>query len=233
MTDESDRPMTEEELALARRGEERIAAAVADVQAPQSLRESIERTRANAQRAPFWHRYRWVAAAAAGVAAAAVIAVVAIDRTDTAPPSLQEVYATAAAAPAQPAPARAGGDPPVLDARVGAIEFPDWRTAFAWEAVGSRETELDDRQVTTVVYRNPDGARLGYAIVGGAPIAETPPGATIRRAGNTYRVDEGGGRTTVSWTQQGHTCVIVAPTSVPRQTLVELAASRNPPARPS
>jgi hypothetical protein len=234
MADETDRPMTDEERALARRGEERIAAAVAEVQAPQSLRESIERTRASAQRrAPFWRRPRWAIAAMGAVAAAAVVAVVALDQSDTAAPSLQDVYAAAGATPAQAAPARIGGDPPVLDQSVGAIEFPDWKSTFGWEAVGSRETQLDGREVTTVVYRNPDGARLGYAVVGGVPIAETPAGTPIRRAGNTYRVDEGGGHTTVSWTQQGHTCVIVAPTTVPRRTLVELAASRNPPARPS
>jgi hypothetical protein len=234
MADEADKPMTEEELALARRGEEQIAAAVADVRAPQSLRESIERTRANARpRAPFWRRYRWGLAAAGGIAAAALIAVVALDSTETATPSLQDVYAAAGATPTQPAPARIGGNPPVLDESVGAIEFPDWKSAFGWAAVGRREAQLNGRGVTTVVYRNPDGARLGYAVVGGPPIAEVPAGTAIRRAGNTYRVDEGGGRTTVSWTQQGHTCVIVAPTTVPRETLIELAASRNPPGQPA
>ena len=235
MADETDRPMTEEELALAHRGEDLIAAAVAEAQAPQSLRESIERTRADAQRPrpPFWRRHRWAFAAAGGVAAAALIAVVVLNHTDTGAPSFDEVYAAAGATPAQPAPARIGGDPPVLDESVGAIEFPDWKSSFGWEAVGSRESELDGREVTTVVYRNPDGARLGYAVVGGAPIAETPAGSPVRRAGNTYRVREGGGHTTVSWTQQGHTCVIVAPTTVPQRTLVELAASRNPPAQPS
>ena len=234
MAEETDRPMTDEELALARRGEEMIAAAVAEAQAPQSLRESIERTRASApRRRPFWLRHRWAFAAVGGAAAAALIAVVALDQTDGGAPSFNEVYAAAGATPAQAAPARIGGDPPVLDQSVGAIEFPDWKSTFGWEAVGSRETQLDGREVTTVVYRNPDGARLGYAVVGGPPIAETPPGKTIRRAGNDYRVDERDGHTTVSWTQQGHSCVIVAPTTVPRQTLVELAASRNPPAQQS
>ena len=49
MRDEKDTPLTEEELALARKGEELIAAAVADVRAPQSLREAIERDRERAR----------------------------------------------------------------------------------------------------------------------------------------------------------------------------------------
>jgi hypothetical protein len=233
MNGESDKPLTEEELALAREGEERIAAAVADVQAPQALRESIERTRERAQqRASFWHRARWGLAAAG--AAAVTLAAVAILDTDTqsGSPSLDGVYAAAERGPAQPAPAQIGGTPPVLDARVGAIEFPDWKETFGWRAVGRRDTEVADRRVTTVAYRNPDGARLGYAIVGGEALSETPPGGAIRKAGDTYHVSAGDRRTTVTWTQQGHTCVIVAPDTVPRGTLLELAASRNTDASP-
>ena len=35
------------------------------------------------------------------------------------------------------------------------------------------------------------------------------------------------GRTIVTWNQQGHTCVIAAPATVPSSRLVDLAASRN------
>ena len=41
-------PLSDEEMELAREGERLIAAAVADVQAPQSLREAIERDRSRA-----------------------------------------------------------------------------------------------------------------------------------------------------------------------------------------
>ena len=77
MPDENDTPLTEEELALAREGEALISAAVADVRAPQSLREAIERDRerATAARAPFWRRHR-LGLAAAGTAAAALAVVV-------------------------------------------------------------------------------------------------------------------------------------------------------------
>jgi hypothetical protein len=40
-------------------------------------------------------------------------------------------------------------------------------------------------------------------------------------------VTSAGGRTIVTWNQQGHTCVIAAPATVPSSRLVDLAASRN------
>lgn len=229
MHDRSDIPPTEEELALAREGQARIAAAVADVRAPQSLREAIERDReAASARAPFWRRHRW-ALAAAGVAAAGVVAVALVVGTGGNPagPSLDEVYAAAELRPTDAAPATVGGDPPVLDAEVGSLQFPDWTEKFGWKASGRRDTDLSGRRVTTVFYRNPEGARLGYAVVAGAQLGGDPPGRPVEQAGNTYTVDRGAEQTTVTWTQQGHTCVIVAPSAVPQSTLVDLAASRN------
>src|SRR6188472_597911 len=73
MPDENDIPLTDEELARAREGEALIAAAVSEVRAPQSLRESIERERERASsraRAPFWRRYRLSLALASAAAAA-------------------------------------------------------------------------------------------------------------------------------------------------------------------
>ena len=81
--------------------------------------------------------------------------------------------------------------------------------------------------VTTVFYRDADGARLGYSVVGGVPLDETPAGREVVREGNTYHVADAGPNTVVTWTQQGHTCVIVAPHGVPAGQIVELAASRN------
>jgi hypothetical protein len=233
MSDENDTPLTEEELALARKGEERIAAAVADVRAPQSLRESIERDRERAaetrERAPFWRRHRW-GLATAGTAAVALVAIAIALQTggdNNADPSLTKVYSAARLDPTNAAPAPGGGDPPVLDAKVGALEFPDWQQKFGWKAVGRRNNDLSGRPVTTVYYRNPDGARLGYAVVAGHPLGGRPAGREVRHKGNTYHVARGAKRTTVTWTQQGHTCVIAAPSAVPRSSLVDLAASRN------
>jgi len=231
MHDEGDSPLTEEELALARKGEELIAAATADVHAPQSLREAIERERerTTAQApAPFWRRHRWsLGAAGAAVAALAAVAIGLETGSNQTEPSLTKVYAATRLAPTKAAPAPLGGSPPVLDARVGNLVFPDWQKRFGWKAVGRRDDSLSGRPVTTVFYRNPEGARLGYAVVSGNPLGGNPPGHRVTRKAKAYNVARAGKRTIVTWTQQGHTCAIVAPSVVPRARLVDLAASRN------
>ena len=52
MRHEDDTPMSDDELALARKGEALISAAVAGTEAPHSLRESIERERERAAASP-------------------------------------------------------------------------------------------------------------------------------------------------------------------------------------
>jgi hypothetical protein len=231
MPHENDRPLTEEELALAREGEAMISAAVADVRAPQARREAIERERERATaraRAPFWRRHRWgLAGAGAAAAALAAVAIALETGGGTTEPSLTRVYAAARLNPTKAAPARLGSAPPMLDAKVGNLAFPDWEQKFGWKAVGRRDDTLSGRPVTTVFYRNPEGARLGYAVVSGDTLGADPPGRLVTRSGKTYHVAGVGGRTIVTWNQQGHTCVIVAPSVVPRARLVDLAASRN------
>jgi anti-sigma factor RsiW len=231
MRHEDDTPLSDEELALAKKGEALIAAAVADTEAPQSLREAIERDRERAKEAPkasFWRRHLRALTATATAAAALVVVGVAIQSgTESAAPTLAEVQATARLDATQPAPGPKGGTPPVLTAQVGAISFPDWQKSFGWRAVGAREDEISGRTVKTVFYRNPDRARLGYSVVAGEPLREHPPGREVTRVGNAYHVARAGGHTLVTWTQQGHTCVIVASSTIPRARLVDLAASRN------
>lgn len=231
MRHEDDPPLSDEELALAKKGEALIAAAVADTQAPQSLRESIERDRERAQAPPkasFWRRnWRALTATATAMAALVVVGVAIQAGTESPAPTLAEVQAAARLEATQPAPAPGGGDPPVLAARVGPISFPDWQKSFGWRAVGARKDSIADRAVKTVFYRNLDGARLGYSVVAGEPLRERPPGREVTRAGSTYHVARAGEHTLVTWTQQGHTCTIVASVAVPEARLVELAASRN------
>ena len=229
---DDDNPLSEEELALAKKGEALISAAVADTQAPQSLRERIERDRERAQAAPrpsFLRRHLRPLAAAATAAAALAGVVVALQPGSSEPesPSLAAIHAAALRGATEPAPAPKGGDPPVLAARVAPIPFPDWQESFGWWAVGSREDQISGRTVRTVFYRNPEGARLGYSIVAGEALAERPPGHRVTRAGDTYHVAQAGEHTLVTWTQQGHTCTFVASSTVPESRLVDLAASRN------
>jgi hypothetical protein len=231
MHSEDDTPLSDEELALAKRGEALISAAVSETQAPQSLRESIERERRRAQavsRPSFWRRHLRALAGGAVAAVALLVAAAALQTGgEGSEPSLAAVAAVAQLQATAPAPAPGGGDPPVLDARVEPIAFPDWQKSFGWKAIGSREDEVAARTVRTVFYRNAEGARLGYSIVAGEPIAESPPGHPVKREGNTYHVAHRGNHTQVTWTQQGHTCVFVASAAVPDAKLVEIAASRN------
>jgi hypothetical protein len=232
MKKEDEIQLSEEELALARRGKALIKAEVARTQAPLALRERIEadRTRpVREPRLPFWRRHRVMTLATGGAGALVVVLAVVVLQAGggDGEPSLSTVDAVAVLSPAEGAPASLGGDPPVLAAQVAPIDFPDWRDKFDWRAVGLREDEVSDRAVTTVFYRNQGGSQLAYSIVAGTPLRERPTGEEVVRDGNSYHVADSGPRTVVTWTQQGHTCVIVASSKVPSSTLVDLAASRN------
>ena len=232
MHDEHDTPLNDEELELARRGQALISAAVADTHAPQSLREAVERERersARAARAPFWRRHSQRLAAAAGATAALAAVAIALNSGTGNPtePSQAKVQSAARLDPTDPAPAQIGGTPPVVDVRVGAHSFPDWTKKFGWKATGRRQDELSGRTVTTVFYTNSKGARLGYAIVHGEPLDDPAPGRRLTRDGKAYNVARTDGHTTVTWIERGHTCVIVASSTVPESKLVDLAASRN------
>jgi hypothetical protein len=219
---------SEETMAFAGEGEELIRMAVAQVRAPQALRESIEAERARAvplTQGSFWRRHRWGLATAA-VAALAGIAVATQIGSSHDEPSLTSVYAAAQLGSTEAAPAALGGHPPVLDAKVSSLTFPDWQAKFGWRSVGRREDNLSGRAVTTVLYRNPEGALLGYAVVAGKPLHGFPAGRPVIYRGMVYQVARGAQHTTVTWIQQGHTCVIVAPSTVPQSQLVDLAASR-------
>jgi hypothetical protein len=216
---ENDVPLTEAELAEARRGENLIATAIAhpDARAPLALRQSLEAART--ARRP---RRRLVAPGLAAVTALAAVLVVALGAGDeqVSSPSVQDVAAITRLPAAHGAPAAAPGRH--LKAAVEGLAFPDWHKAFGWEATGRRADRVEGRDVTTVYYRYSDERHLGYAIVAGAPL-RTAAGREIVRSGTHYRVLTRSGRTTLTWTQAGHTCVIDAPTSVTVATLVRLA----------
>jgi hypothetical protein len=169
---------------------------------------------------PFWRRHARALAGAGAAVAVLVAAIAALQAgsDEASAPTLAEVEAFARLEATGPPPAKAGGDPPVLEQGVGAIQFPDWQQKFAWHEVGRRSAELSGRTVKAVYYRNPKGADLSYAIVDGAPLPETPRGQEIVHEGKTYHLANSPDRTVVTWTQQGHTCLIVASSEVPTRT---------------
>jgi hypothetical protein len=227
---EDDIPLTDEELALAERGRALVAAAMADPQAraPRALRDALAEAPAAAARPPADRRRSRVRriAPALGLLAVVVLAlVVALGGSNDGPgaPSVRQVAAVARMPASAPAPVAIGGDPALLDARVGRLDFPDWREAYEWHATGRRDDRVGDRAVTTVAYRYRDGTTIGYAIVAGPPVGQGP-GRDMSRRGARYRVSASAGRRTVTWTQAGHTCVIDAPSTVSATELVKLAS---------
>lgn len=210
------------EDALAARGRLLIADAVAATRAPLALRERLEaqRTAAPAPR----RRLAIFGLAAAGLAAIVLAAVLVTgggSGSSPGGPAVLAVAQVAGRAPTGPAP-RPTGDG-FVDARVAPVRFPDWRR-LAWPARGQRTDVVAGRRVRTVFYTAPDGTTAGYAIVAGAPLA-VPEGARMRTVGGTtYAVLETDGDRVVTWRQGGRTCVLRAPSSVPEDRLLQLAA---------
>ena len=109
-----------------------------------------------------------------------------------------------------------------LDAR--ACPSPTGAVPFKWEAVGARDDKIEDRAAKTVFYDNPKGVRAAYTILGGDTI-DAPSGASEKdKNGVKLFITTDKGRRIVTWTRNGHTCVLSAPVSVPEPKLLQLAA---------
>ena len=81
-----------------------------------------------------------------------------------------------------------------------------------------------DRKAKTVFYDSPKGARAAYTILGGDTI-DAPSGAYEKDMnGVKLFITTDHGRRIVTWTRNGHTCVLSAPVAVPEEKLLELAA---------
>jgi hypothetical protein len=212
-----------DERELAERGRALVAAAVAETSAPLALRERIERDRERA--APAGRRRRWVGLAGsfAAVAAAAVAALV-ISVGGTSTPGVLATVQLAGKGPALPAPRHDPANPALLQAKIEGLPFPDWNAKFQWRSAGARKDKIEGRDATTVYYVNPKGARVAYTILGGEAIAPPEDARTMRLRGKDFHVIDRGNQRIVVWDRAGHTCVMVAPASVPQERLLDLAA---------
>jgi hypothetical protein len=205
--------------AQAEHGRALVQAAGAQTRAPLGLRERIE-----AQRAPARRRRFVLGGSFAAVAAAAVLALVLISTGGSpAGPTVAQAGQLARLAPTGPAPQVDPSDPGLLKRSVEGVTYPSWQNQFPWHASGVREDRLRGRRAVTVYYRNPENVRIGYTIVGGDPLDE-PPGRALRHGSERYVTVERGSRRLVTWRRGGHTCVISAPDSVPRERLLALAS---------
>ena len=216
------RPQDPREDALAARGLELVRAAVAETSAPLALRERIERDRERA-RPVARRRLFGLAGSFAAVAAAAAVAVV-ISLGGSSSPSVLATVRLASAGPALPAPAHDARNPSLLRTKIEGIPFPDWNEQFKWRAVGARTDRIEGRRTKTVYYQNPLGARAAYTIVGGEAIPPPDGARTLRLRGNAFHLLRQDGRRVVVWDRGGHTCVMSAPTTVPEERLLDLAA---------
>ena len=211
---------------LAERGRALIAAAVAETTAPLPLRERIEADRARAGRQGGAGRSRGLLGKlvpAGGLVAAAVVALVLVLGGSSAP-SVLATASLAARGPVLPAPAEDESNGAVLKSSMEGVPFPYWGGSFRWEAVGARDDKIEDRRAKTVFYANPKGARAAYTILGGDKV-DAPSGASEKEMnGVKLFITTDKGRRIVTWTRNGHTCVLSAPVSVPEPKLLELAA---------
>lgn len=192
-------------------------------QAPDSLRRWVdEQTRAASpvrQRRRLRISFALPAMAAAAAAIAALILVVSAGSNAV---TLQQTTHLALAAAVTPAPRVSSGDHAVLTDTGAGIPFPNWGPA-GWKPSGARVDKLAGRTLVTVFYKNPEGERVGYAIVGGAPI--TVNGGTTQDIGGVqYTFLTIGSAHLVTWVQSGHTCV-VAGRAVSNQTLLHLVTA--------
>ena len=165
-----------------------------------------------------------LAAAAVATAALTLLALVVLPAGAGDPTVLQA--AELAERPARAAaPAPLPGRPALLDRRAEGLAFPSWEAKFRWRATGARVDEVAGRRATTVFYEDPRGARIGYTIVAGDPLA-VPDGARAAvREGVPLRSIRRGDRIVVTWLRDGHTCVLSG-AGVDGDVLLDLAGWR-------
>jgi hypothetical protein len=77
--------------------------------------------------------------------------------------------------------------------------------------------------VTTVFYADARGRRIGYAIVAGTPAPRSDGGVIAWREKTPYRLLTVNGAAVVSWSRDGHLCV-VSGRGVSTATLLRLAS---------
>jgi len=183
--------------------------------APARLRAAVA---AMAADRPAPKRRRFARPLSVGASAAALAAAAAVLLSAGASgPSVAEAAQVALAPPRSPAPA-VRSDEKSLDAAVDGVAYPYWADASGWRAVGSRTDVVDGRAIRTVVYQDPDGRRIGYAIAAGSPLSgaggKHVDGFTVVRSGDTA---------IVTWLRDGHTCILAAH-GVDARVLLKLAA---------
>ena len=196
----------------------------ADPPAPDSLRRWVdEQTRAAA---PVRQRPRLrIGFALPAIAALAVViaALVVVASGGSSAPTLEQTTHVALAAAVAPAPGVSPGNRARADRHGGRHPVPE---------LGADRLEAERRpgrqgrgphDHDRLLFKDPNGNKVGYAIVGGAPIA-VKGGTTQNVGGVDYTFLTIGSAHLVTWVQSGHTCV-VAGRDVSPQTLLHLVTA--------
>ena len=192
-----------------------ILAASATVRAPGGLRIAL--AAAQPSRSP--RRRGAFAGAAAALAGAALVIVLAMSGGGASAPSVADAAVLALRAPTQAPPRGSDGR---LSLSSGGVRFPDYGPDSGWRPVGARHDKIAGRAAVSVAYVR-GGARAGYTIVAGAPLA-LPAGARhTTYEGLRVAVVTRGGLRIVTWRRGGRTCVVAA-RGTALQPLLELAA---------
>jgi hypothetical protein len=201
---------------------EAIRSTASAVRAPRRLHDEVA-----AQRLRLATRRR-VAGAVAATAATALAALLALAQAGggTQSPTIAEAAAVALREPALAAPARDPRAPAFLRASSGGVAFPDYtQSGLGWRADGLLRTRRGGHEIVAVSYTRATAGRVGYAIVGGAPLRATKDAATVVRDGSRYAVSRDGAMQIVSWQRGGRTCVL-ASRDASAQALLRLASWR-------
>ena len=145
---------------------------------------------------------RWRLPAVSLTAVTAAVIAVLVLALGGSEPTVAEAAKVALSPATRPAPAQAGN---VLNASVDGVAYPYFGDQSDWQATGTRADTVDGRRVMTVVYANPHGQRVGYAIADGSALPVK--GGTLV---GDKRVIHDGDTTIVTWLRNGHTCILAA-----------------------
>jgi hypothetical protein len=200
-----------------------------DVEAPRHLHETIDamvsatpRRRSGRSRTAGGLRLK-VGAAGAAFAAVVVVLVLALSGSGSGELGLSQAAAVTLKGATLAAPTENSRDRTELAATVDGIAFPYWNRRFGWRSAGSRSDRIGGRTLRTVFYTDARGRRIGYAIVAGTPAPRIAAGAVQWRSGTEYRLTHLHGAEVVTWTRDGHLCV-VSGRGVDSATLLALAS---------
>jgi hypothetical protein len=201
-----------------------VAVRGVSVAAPPALRARLEAEYGRRARVPRTRRRILTVPAIAATAAAAVtILLFALPSGGPGAPSVVSAAAVAVRPPTAAVPTPNPGSA-LLGVQAAGVPYPNWLSKYRWRAAGMRTDGIGDRTATTVFYRH--GRRsIAYTIVSGAPLAPAAHATTTRREGTWLQTLDLGGRTVVTWTRLGHTCVLSS-AHVSPPTLMDLAVWR-------